>query len=558
MAKKLLKKSVLSVLTVVVTLILGIALTGSEVFHDPYLIPDVSSTEGRYVPAGADTGSPPETSTPETTSPGTSAPGTSIPETSEPEISRTETSEAGSSAFPEPTSEPGTASVTEPPETEPPVTEPPETEPPVTEPPVTEPPVTEPPAPVYVKSIKISVSSVKVTVGKTLKFTAKITPSDADNKDVSWSVVSGDEFASVNSSGTLTARAPGTVTVAASASDGSGVSAQITVTVLPITVSSISISTPIPYLHVGSNIKFTAAVSPANACDRSVSWSVTGGTGKAAIDENGVLTAAKAGTVKVTAKANDGSGVSVSKTVTVVGDSMMIIGISNMGSASKTSIYKDAVGCTGATSVVLPMISSAAEAIYITDRIDALIMTGGEDIDPSYYGESPSKKLGTVFAARDVNDILLIRYAVDRDLPMLAICRGMQILNVVCGGTLVQDIPTEIGNEIVHRDPALRNFKMHGITAADGSLISKLLGSTSATVNSWHHQAVENVGKDLTVTAFASDGVPEALEMEGKTFILGVQFHPERMIYDGNKNYVSFFNALVGAAKLARASAGTN
>lgn len=552
MAQKLLKKSVLSVLTVVVTLILGIALTGSEVFHDPYMIPDVTSTDGRYVPAGADTDAPPETSTPETTLPGTSAPGTSIPETSVSEISEAETS------FPEPASEPDTTPVTEPPVTEPPVTEPPVTEPPVTEPPVTEPPETEPPEPIYVTSIKINAPATSVIVGNTLELSAKISPSNADNKNVVWSVVSGEDSALITASGTLSAKSPGVVAVTATAADGSGVSAQITVTVLPIPVSSISISTPIPYLHVGSNIKFIATVSPANAGDRSVSWSVTGGTGKATVDEDGILTATKAGTVKVTAKANDGSGVSVTQTVTVVGDSMMIIGISNMGSASKTRIYKDAVGYTGATSVVLPMISTATEAIYITDRIDALIMTGGEDIDPAYYGEAPSKKLGTVFAARDVNDVLLIRYAVDRDIPMLAICRGMQILNVVCGGTLVQDIPTEIGNEIVHRDPALRNYKMHGITATDGSLISSLLGGTSATVNSWHHQSVENVGKDLTVTAFASDGVPEAIEMAGKAFILGVQFHPERMIYDGYTDYVGFFNALVSAAKNIRASAGTN
>ena len=452
MAQKLLKKSVLSVLTVVVTLILGIALTGSEAFHDPFIIPGVTSSEGIYIPAGADTDIPTDTPAPDTT--------IIPPETSDTPIS-TETAD----------------SVTEPPETEPPFTEPPVTEPPVTEPPVTEPPATEPP--------------------------------ETDPAE-------------------------------------------------PVPVSSVSISTLIPYLHVGSKIKFNVTVAPDNAGDKSVTWSVTGGTGSAVIDEDGVLTAAKAGTVKVTATANDGSGISVTHTVIAVSDSTTIVGISNMGNEYKTRIYSDAIGYTGATSVILPMISTDDEAAYIIDRIDALVMTGGEDIAPSYYGETPSKKLGTVFAARDVNDVLLIRYALDRDLPLLGICRGMQIINVVCGGTLVQDIPTEIGKTVIHIDPALRVFQMHKITASDDSLIRELLGGTSAIVNSWHHQAVEKLGSGLKITAVAADGIPEAIEMEGKTFVLGVQFHPERMIYDGNTDYVGFFNALVSSAQKRRSPAETN
>lgn len=407
---------------------------------------------------------------------------------------------------------------------------------------------TVPPAPPVMGTVIITAKSSTVTVGNTLALSASVCPSEAKCLTVTWSIKSGDEFVSVNGSGVVTARTPGNAVVTAVADDGEGhtASADFTVTVTPVYVTSIKISVPLNYVHIGNTLDFAAAVFPAGAADRSVSWSVTDGS--AVIDENGTLTPEKAGTVTVAASACDGSGVRAAYSITVVSEDTVLVGISNMNSSTKEQVFRNAVAKTGAASVVLPMAATEKEANYVTDRIDCLIMTGGEDIDPSYYGEKPSKYLGSVNAPRDTADVLILDRAIERRIPILCVCRGMQILNVVLGGTLVQDIPSEVSDALIHRDPYLKEFVTHQISVSEGSITASLIGAGSVTVNSWHHQAVEKLGHDLVVTASSSDGIVEAIEMTDRPYVVGVQFHPERLLDNTGVKFLNFFTALVNAA----------
>lgn len=226
------------------------------------------------------------------------------------------------------------------------------------------------------------------------------------------------------------------------------------------------------------------------------------------------------------------------------------VGISNCGTTSKAQVYVNSVTAAGATAVILPVFNDAADAAEWLAGVDALVMTGGGDIDASYYGEENQPYQGPIDPVRDRSDFLLISEALKTDLPMLCVCRGMQILNVVCGGTLYQDIVEELpALKVVHRDPAQKVFVRHDISITPGSTIASILSTTEASVNSWHHQAIKTLGEGLKVTAVSPDGIVEGVELSGSTFVLGVQFHPEYHVKNGNMIFLGFFEALLAAAK---------
>ncbi len=218
-----------------------------------------------------------------------------------------------------------------------------------------------------------------------------------------------------------------------------------------------------------------------------------------------------------------------------------------------TQAYLDAVELAGALAVYLPQVTDEESAKEALATVDCIILTGGEDIDPSWYGEEAYELLETVNEERDLSDYWYCTVALELDMPVLATCRGMQLLNVVCGGTLYQDVPTQYESdiEISHRDPEEEDFAYHNITISDAdSLVAQALGGAGEyEVDSWHHQAVKEVGEGLSVTAVAEDGIIEALEMEDATFVLAVQFHPEWMIQDVSEEYLTFFTMLIEAAK---------
>jgi putative glutamine amidotransferase len=219
-----------------------------------------------------------------------------------------------------------------------------------------------------------------------------------------------------------------------------------------------------------------------------------------------------------------------------------------------TQAYLDAIAVAGGEAVLLPQATDATSADEALAMVDCIIMTGGEDIDPSLYGQEADEMLEEINTARDTSDYWMITEALAQDVPMLATCRGMQMLNVVCGGTLIQDIPTQYSTEVSHRDPELEDFAYHTITVEADSLLSEIMADTlgedmQLEVNSWHHQGVETVGEGLVVTSYADDGLVESLEIPGTTFVMGVQFHPEWFVEDGDLAYLPFFLRLMEAAK---------
>lgn len=186
--------------------------------------------------------------------------------------------------------------------------------------------------------------------------------------------------------------------------------------------------------------------------------------------------------------------------------------------------------------VVAPAVEGdpATAAARVLNAVNGLVLTGGEDVDPAYYGAAPSPQLHSVSATRDAIELALVRSARDRALPTLAICRGIQLLNVALGGTLVQDIPTERPGALAHDPSAARDQRTHAIVVEPRSRIAHALGATAAQVNSVHHQAVDRVANGLRVTARAPDGIIEGVEGPAgdRWWVVGVQWHPEEFVAD--------------------------
>ena len=190
--------------------------------------------------------------------------------------------------------------------------------------------------------------------------------------------------------------------------------------------------------------------------------------------------------------------------------------------------YIDALESAGLVPLVIPPLANEA-ASAILDAVDGLVLTGGEDVNPSRYGQQPHPKLKNVSDARDSTEIALIREAKRRGTPILAICRGIQVLNVALGGTLIQDIRAQCEGSLDHDDGSPRQSRTHGITVEPGSLTAAALGTTDASVNSLHHQAVKEVSPELKVTARSTDGIIEGLEtIDPAWWVLAVQWHPKR------------------------------
>jgi putative glutamine amidotransferase len=174
-------------------------------------------------------------------------------------------------------------------------------------------------------------------------------------------------------------------------------------------------------------------------------------------------------------------------------------------------------------------------AAALTGGVRGLVLTGGEDVAPDRYGATPHPRLGTVDPSRDAAEVALIDAARERRLPILAICRGIQILNVALGGTLYQDLESERPGAVPHSDETAR----HEVRVAPGSLLERTLGARSATVNSRHHQAIRDLAPGLKAVAWAVDGVIEAAEPTNGSdpWIVAVQWHPEdlteRALFDG-------------------------
>ena len=195
-----------------------------------------------------------------------------------------------------------------------------------------------------------------------------------------------------------------------------------------------------------------------------------------------------------------------------------------------TAAYVTALERAGLIPLIVPPLSSADAAASVLDSVAGLVLTGGEDVDPARYGEKRHEKVVSVNAARDATEAALVEEARARGTPVLAICRGIQILNVALGGSLVQDIPTQCETTIDHDDEGARTSRSHEVSIEPGSLIARAVGTEHCTVNSFHHQSVKRVADGMRVTARSPDGIIEGIESTDEDWwAMGVQWHPEEM-----------------------------
>lgn len=192
--------------------------------------------------------------------------------------------------------------------------------------------------------------------------------------------------------------------------------------------------------------------------------------------------------------------------------------------------YFDALEAAGATTVPIPVVHDERHLRLIYDLLDGLLLPGGADVEPRRYGEAQREDCHlTVMAELDEVELTLATWAVADDLPVLGICRGIQVLNVACGGNLWQDLLVEGAARKSHdREP--RDALVHGLQIEPWSLLAHTLGETDVQVNSLHHQAIREVGGDLRAVAHSSDGLIEGIEIPGHRFAVGIQCHPEELI----------------------------
>jgi putative glutamine amidotransferase len=205
--------------------------------------------------------------------------------------------------------------------------------------------------------------------------------------------------------------------------------------------------------------------------------------------------------------------------------------------------YVESVVAAGGIPVLLPTVPGVIEAAL--SRLDGLILTGGPDVDPDRYGATPLETTAPPRVDRDAAELGLFDAALAAGTPVLGICRGLQLINVARGGTLIQHLPDVVGS--TDHAPAPAVYGRHPISVTPGSLLATSLGRVEAEVPSYHHQAIAELGAGLTVSAVAPDGTVEAVEDQSRPFCLAVQWHPE--VGDD----VSLFAALVAASRARRA-----
>lgn len=191
--------------------------------------------------------------------------------------------------------------------------------------------------------------------------------------------------------------------------------------------------------------------------------------------------------------------------------------------------YTDAVLRAGALPVLLPLTDGESVLRSMLDRVDGVLFTGGGDVSPARYGEAALPCCGEICPARDDFEFALLAQALAMDRPILAVCRGLQVLNTALGGTLYQDIGKQMPGALIHPRNDQPRDGVHAVTVEKDSLLGKAVAAARLEVNSRHHQGIRTLGAGLRPTTRAADGLIEAVEMPAKRFVLAVQWHPESM-----------------------------
>ncbi|WP_207942266.1 hypothetical protein DOK78_000642 [Enterococcus sp. DIV2402] len=209
-----------------------------------------------------------------------------------------------------------------------------------------------------------------------------------------------------------------------------------------------------------------------------------------------------------------------------------IIGVMPLYDSEKESIwmlpnYLELIEKNGGIPLILPLTNKQETLDYFLQTCDGFLFTGGQDVSPTLYGEAMRETCGESCVLRDEMETYCLQQALALDKPILGICRGLQLLNVVLGGTLYQDLPTESSSACQHQMIAPYNRAQHKVTILPDSLLFTILGKTQVGVNSYHHQGIKRLSPQLKIAATASDGLIEAVYMSNKRFVLAVQWHPE-------------------------------
>ena len=213
--------------------------------------------------------------------------------------------------------------------------------------------------------------------------------------------------------------------------------------------------------------------------------------------------------------------------------------------------YVDGVAQAGGVPVVLPPVGERRTAEAVVEALDGLLLSGGSDLDPRLYGEEPGPELGPTIPERDAFEIALLELALRRGIPVFGICRGLQVMNVVMGGTLYQDLPSQLGGGLLkHRQDTPKWQPTHEVEVFEGSYLAGVAGGEPLKVNSYHHQGIKDLADGLVVSARSSDGVVEGIEGRdlSERWLVGVQWHAEAMRGAGREQR-SLFEAHVAAAE---------
>lgn len=190
--------------------------------------------------------------------------------------------------------------------------------------------------------------------------------------------------------------------------------------------------------------------------------------------------------------------------------------------------YIESVFAAGGIPICIPTVESADDYEYYMEILDGIIFTGGVDINPSCYGEEPLKEINCITPSKDEYELGLFHKAYERKMPIFGICRGCQLINVGLGGSLYQDINSQIPGSFGHYPNNIpENELFHSVKLVEGSKLHGIMGSEVLKVNSFHHQAIKTLGKNLVVTAVSKDEITEAIESTEDRYLLGVQWHPE-------------------------------
>ena len=214
--------------------------------------------------------------------------------------------------------------------------------------------------------------------------------------------------------------------------------------------------------------------------------------------------------------------------------------------------YYDAVAEMGGAPFMIPLLEDESVLRALYERLDALFLAGGVDMDPSSYGDERHHLCGRTDLARDRVELLFTRWALEDGKPILGVCRGMQVINVAFGGTLIQDCselyPGAIKHDYFPGAGHARDFLAHTITLEEGTRLREVMGAPEVPVNSMHHQGIDRLGRGLVASAVAPDGLIEAIEVSGDRFVVGVQWHPE-MLIDSDAATRRLFEAFIDASR---------